>query len=58
MKTSSQIDNLSDGKKKDRKMKKLAKTMDQLDRNASGDKTPLYMEDAKLAAMKKTSCTT
>mgnify|MGYP000194350032 FL=1 len=29
MKTSSQIDNLSDGKKKDRKMKKLAKTMDQ-----------------------------
>ena len=53
IKTSDQIDNLSDVKKKDRKMKKLAKTMDQLDRNASGDKTPLYMEDAKLAAMKK-----
>tara|TARA_R110000822_G_scaffold72624_4_gene174535 strand:+ start:603 stop:1010 length:408 start_codon:yes stop_codon:yes gene_type:complete len=53
MKTSDQIDNLSDGKKKDRKMKKLVKTMDQLDRNASGDKTPLRMEDAKLMAMKK-----
>ena len=43
MKTSSQIDNLSDGKKKDRKMKKLFKTADQLERNASGDKSTPFL---------------
>jgi hypothetical protein len=52
IKTSNQIDNLSDGKKKDRKMKKLAKTMDQLNRNASGDKTPLYMEGKLCKSLK------
>ncbi|GAG09855.1 unnamed protein product, partial [marine sediment metagenome] len=40
-------------KREKRKVKKLAKTKDQLKRNASGDKTPLRMEDAKLMAMKK-----
>jgi hypothetical protein len=39
IKTSKQIENLADGKKKKRKQKKLLKTFDQLERNASGDKT-------------------
>lgn len=42
--------NMSD-RKRTRKENKLLKTADQLDRNASGDKTPFYMEDAKLKAM-------
>ena len=51
IKTGKQLEGNMSDRKRTRKENKLLKTADQLDRNASGDKTPFYMEDAKLKAM-------
>ena len=53
IKTGKQLEGNMSDRKRTRKENKLLKTADQLERNASGDKTPFYMEDAKLMAMKK-----
>jgi len=53
LKIDKQLEGDMSDRKRTRKENKLLKTADQLERNASGDKTPFYMEDAKLMAMKK-----